>query len=217
MLRFFGICFSFPPPDRPKFHVFFSLSRSHLRSFSLSPRTPNVHISGPGASNTTKIPREDPQREKKSENGGGREKKKREIGRGKEQRNFVPHLSGPHPSSPNPWGPNFFKVWAPPLCTPNPSGGGPPGLHFFLGLGPMFLIFIMVLICSFFSAFLIVSISCHFFFFWNFHCFCFFWFFVKKFFFFQKKHFPIFQVGKVRGGANPNPKLVCSLGEGGRV
>ena len=32
---------------------------------------------GPGASNTTKFPREDPQR--KSENGGGRGKKKREI------------------------------------------------------------------------------------------------------------------------------------------
>ena len=33
----------------------------------------------PGASNTTKIPREDPQREKKSENGGGRGNKKRDI------------------------------------------------------------------------------------------------------------------------------------------
>ena len=40
-----------------------------------SPRTPNAHISGLGASNTTKIPREDTQREKKSENGGGRGEK----------------------------------------------------------------------------------------------------------------------------------------------
>ena len=33
----------------------------------------------PTDQNTTKIPREDPQREKKNENGSGRRKKKREI------------------------------------------------------------------------------------------------------------------------------------------
>ena len=47
---------------------------------------------GPAASNTTKIPREDTQREKKSEKGTGRGEEK--------ARNFGPPPSGPHPSSP---------------------------------------------------------------------------------------------------------------------
>ena len=46
-----------------------------------SPRTPIVHISGHGASNTTKIPREDTLCEtKKEHNGGGRGKKARNFG-----------------------------------------------------------------------------------------------------------------------------------------
>ena len=51
---------------------------------------------GPGASNTTKIPREDPQREKRKErNGGGRGEKKREV-------------LGPPPFGPPPFGPPLF-------------------------------------------------------------------------------------------------------------
>ena len=47
-----------------------------------------MHISGPGASNTTKIPREDPQRERQKEHNGS--------GRGKKARNFgPPTLRGP--------------------------------------------------------------------------------------------------------------------------
>ena len=48
-----------------------------------TPRQPEnskrAHLRVPAFKNTTKIQREDPQREKKSENGGGRGKKKREI------------------------------------------------------------------------------------------------------------------------------------------
>ena len=51
----------------PKFSAFFSLSRPHFRSFSHdNPRTPNVHISGPGLQkNTIKIQREDTRRDRK--------------------------------------------------------------------------------------------------------------------------------------------------------
>ena len=82
----------------------------------------------PGASNTTKIPREDPQREEENEFSGGRGKKK--------ARNFGPHPSGPHPSGPHPSGPH--------PSGPHPSGPHPSGPHpfrppLFLGLGPTLL------------------------------------------------------------------------------
>ena len=145
-----------PPPDPPKFRVFFppahifALFRSLSGVFSWnfggvfeafgaagvshdSPRTPNVHIWGSRPSkNTTKFPQEDPQRErKKSENGRGGGKKKRKI--------LGPPPSGSHPSSPNPWGPNFFLVWAPPLWAQplwahDPSG---PTLQTFSGFGSL--------------------------------------------------------------------------------
>ena len=95
---------------------------------------------GPGASNTTKIPREHSKRERereKSENGSGRGKKKREI--------VGPPPSGSHPSSPHAAGPHH--------SAPLPSSGGPPGLHFFCFWAPTFLILIMLLICSFLCIF----------------------------------------------------------------
>ena len=68
------------------------------RLWGFTPRTPNVHISGPSASNTTKIPRNDPQRERE------REKKRRtkmEAGEGKKKREILgptTTLRMPHPS-----------------------------------------------------------------------------------------------------------------------
>ena len=76
--------------------------RQNWDSLTTARELPTCTFTGPGASNTTKIPREDPQRErkKKSENVGGRgEKKKREI-------------LGP-PASGSPLGLHFFWVWAP--------------------------------------------------------------------------------------------------------
>ncbi len=62
-----------------------------------SPRTPNVKISGPGASNTAKIPRKDPQeRGRKKEHCGGRGKNMREI---LGPPPFGAHFSGFAPSS----------------------------------------------------------------------------------------------------------------------
>ena len=109
--------------------------------------------------------------------------KERKWGREREKkaRNFGP----PHPSS------------------PHPSGGGPPGLHFFWVWAPTFLIFIMLLSCSFsvrFSLFLFLVI------FSNVHCFVFVG--IKKNLFEFFKHFFILKFG--RRGANP--KLVSSLG-----
>ena len=100
--------------DRPKFRSFFARE--------LQTRT----FERPGALNTTKIPREDPQRGKKRTNFA--------AGEGKKARNFGPphpsgphpsgphpsgpHPSGPHPSGPHPSGPHFFWVWAPTLQGP---------------------------------------------------------------------------------------------------
>ena len=89
-----------PPPDRhgadsPKFPSFFpSPARAAAVSHD-SPRVQTCTFEGPGASNTTKIPREDPQRERKrTKMGAGEGKKKREI--------LGPHPSGPHPAKPQP-------------------------------------------------------------------------------------------------------------------
>ena len=71
--------------------------------------------------NTTKIPREDTQIDKKSTNGGGSGNNKRE-GQGTTSAKFS--LQGPAPWSPPLRGPPF---WAPPF-----------GVRFFLGLGPPF-------------------------------------------------------------------------------
>ena len=75
-------------------------------------RTPNVHISGPRAlPNTTKIPREDPpERDKKNENGVGREKKNAKV-------------LAPHPSGPPPFGVSLFVGLAsPPIRGPTFQG-----------------------------------------------------------------------------------------------
>ena len=103
------------PRDRlrrtPKISLFFFPGVSHD-----SPRAQTCTFEGPGASNTTKIPREDPQREKKNENGGGRGKKARNFGP-PPFGPLGPHPLGPHPLGPHPLGPH-------PLC-PHPSGLGP--------------------------------------------------------------------------------------------
>ena len=66
-----------------------------------SPRTPNVHISGPGASNTTKIQREDTHRDKKRTKTGAGGKKKGKFA-------LPPPL---HPSWPCPLGaPSFGSL-----------------------------------------------------------------------------------------------------------
>ena len=104
---------------------------------------------GPGASNTTKIPRKDPQERE--------ERKNIVAGDGKTARNFGPptlrdlafrgptlqgagskgspapspkwtdgwhpsghHFSGPHLTGPQPSGPHYFQVWAPHLERPPP-------------------------------------------------------------------------------------------------
>ena len=92
-----------------------------------SPRTPNAHFERSGASNTTKIPREDPQRSKKRTNFA--------AGEGKKSAKFWAPTVRPHPSGP-PFGPPPF--WSPLFLGlgphpsgPHPSGLHPSGLHFF--------------------------------------------------------------------------------------
>ena len=76
-----------------------------------------AHFRAPALQNTTKIPREDPQRDT--------ERAKRWRERDEKARNFgPPTLPGPHPSGPHPSG-------APPFWEPHPSGP-----HFILGSGP---------------------------------------------------------------------------------
>ena len=80
----------------------------HMTTRELQTRTFEL----PGTSNTTKKPRENPQREKKEQISGGREKKARNFG--------PPTPPGPHPSGP------------PPLRAPTPPGphpSGPPPLR----------------------------------------------------------------------------------------
>ena len=83
---------------------------------------------GPGASNTTKIPRKDPKEREERKKNEAREGKKREI-------MGPPPFGAPsvlHPSGPfwlHPSGPHFFQVWAPTLRGLHPSGhhsSGPP-------------------------------------------------------------------------------------------
>ena len=74
---------------------------------------------GPGASNTTKIPRKDP---KKRE-----ERKKIVVVEGKKARNFGPFRAPPFRAPP--FGPHFFQVWACTLRSPHPSGTNSPGPH----------------------------------------------------------------------------------------
>ena len=100
-----------------------------------SPRAQTCTFEGPGASNTTKIPREDPQRGKKRMNFA--------AGEGKKARNFGPPPFGPplflglvlHPSGPPPFGSPHFGAppfGAPPFGAP-PFGAPPFGPH---SLGP---------------------------------------------------------------------------------
>ena len=154
----------------------------------------------PGASNTTKIPRKDTQERKRAKMEAGEGKKKarkfwafRLRAPPFEPPRCGPDPSGPHSSDPNPWALTFSGSGPPTLRAPHSSG-----LHLspsdFYHVGHLF----------FFCAFLIVSISCHFWFFFFFENFTVFLLFL---------HFSFFQVGvEGGGGANPNPKLVSSLG-----
>ena len=80
----------FPGPPFPWTAQNFASGVSHDNQ-----RAQKCTLERPGASNTTKIPQEDPRREKKRTN--------YEAGEGKKERNFwLPHLSAPH----------FLWVWA---------------------------------------------------------------------------------------------------------
>ena len=93
-----------------------------------APKPPGLHTTtrelrtctfqGPGASNTTKIQRKDPQEMERRMKKAGEEKKKREI------LGLPPHPSGPHPSGPHPSGPH--PSGAPPFGAP-PFGAPPFG------------------------------------------------------------------------------------------
>ena len=153
-------------------------------------------------------------REKKSENGGGRGKKKREI-------RWATHPCGPPPFEPSRsrappfrpklFGPQLFPGLGPrppKLRGPIPPGPfGPPPFElealrassFVLGLWPLrSSIFIMLLICSFFV---------------HFYCFYFLSFFFLISLFFKLGR----QLGRGGGGRVLHPKLVSSLGGGGGV
>ena len=83
-----------------------------------SPRTPNVHISGHLAlQNTTKIPREDPQRDtKRAKRWREREEKARNFG---PSHPSGPHQFGAHPSGPTHRGPTWFgPIGVPPFGAP---------------------------------------------------------------------------------------------------
>ena len=92
--------------------------------------------------------------------------------------------SGPTPLGPRPFGPHSSRLNPSALL---PSSGGPPGLHFFWVWAPTFLIFIMLLICSFFvhfKLFLLLVI-----FFWTFSLFL-------LFFCWKNFHFSFFKLGR---------------------
>ena len=125
-----------PPPDRPKFRSFFSLSRRKFHSFFSLWGVFSLNFGAvfegwgaqkntfglsktrtferPGASNTTKIPREDPPRERrKNEISSGREKKSAKF--------WAPPHFGPQP-----FVPHLFWVRAPTPPGPHPSNTPPP-------------------------------------------------------------------------------------------
>ena len=116
-------------------------------------------------------------------------------------------MSGPHPSGPPTLRAPFLR--APPF--------GPPSLRAealrastFSGFGPLRSSFLSCCSFVFFCVFLIVSISC-FFFFEKFQCFSFS--FVSQKLFFLFFFFSFFLVGEEGWRlANPKPKLVSSLG-----
>ena len=167
MLRFFDF-FSFPPPDTPragppardpsagprsagppKISRFFSLSRPHFRSFSLSggllveiwwclkrldPQMWTFGVLGLSCETPAAVP--DPR---------ASTLRTPTLGALTFSRSGPPTLRAP-----------FLR--APPFGPPLPSSGDPPGLHFFWVWAPTFLIFYHVAHC-FFCVFLIVSIS----------------------------------------------------------
>ena len=139
-----------------------------------APRTPNVQFEYPGASNTTKFPREDPQREREKERKWGREMEK------KSAKFWPPTLRAPTLRAPT--------LRAPTLGTPTLR---PPFFRAealrastFSGFGPLRSSFLS---CCSFVLFLCI-----------FNCF---FFLVIFFYFFLKKNFSFFQVGEEgRGG-----------------
>ncbi len=87
------------PPDSPPPPSAIVWSLGWVWGFTRQPENSKRTLEGPHASNTTKIPEENPQRKRKKNEfwgGGERRKKKREI--------LGPHCSGPHPSGPHPSG-----------------------------------------------------------------------------------------------------------------
>ena len=94
----------------------------HTTTRELQTRT----LKGSGASNTTKIPREDTQRERKKKRKWGREReKKREILSPRAPPFWAPPCGAP-PFGPPPFGPPLFLGLG-----PHPAGPHPSGPHFF--------------------------------------------------------------------------------------
>ena len=130
----------------------------------------------------------------KSENGGRRGKKKREI--------LGPAFGPPTLRANTPPGPII------PAPTLRAEVLGAP-TFFWFGLEPLRSSFYHITHLFFFWAFLIVSISCHFL--WKFHCFCFFFKKKKTLIFFTFFHFSKLGVWGGRGvttSPNPNPPLL---------
>ena len=128
--------FSFPPPDPPGV---------------LEGRDPQTcTFEGPDASNTTKIPREDPQREKKTPF----------------EPHTSPHAAGPHaaglyPSAPTLEALTFSRSGLPPLWAPTLRAEALRATTF-SGFGPPRSSFYYISHLFFFCAFFIVVVSCHF-------------------------------------------------------
>ena len=112
------------------FHVWVLVSKFWFGRCSVPPRTAlftqqpensnTCTFEGPGASNTTKIPREDPE---------GRKERILRRERGKRARNFGPPPFGPHPSGPTlrapPFGPHPWGHHPSPPFRPTPLERSP--------------------------------------------------------------------------------------------
>ena len=92
---------------------------------------------------------------------------------------------------------------------PHPSGGGHRGLHFFWVWPPTFLIFIMLLICSFVHFQLFLFLVIFDFFFLKISLFFVVFFFYNFFFIFR-----FFKLERRRGGGKPKPQTSFQFGEG---
>ena len=95
------------------------------RGFARQPEnSKRVHFRAPALPNSTKIPRENPQRKREKERNEGREREK-------SAKFWASHPSGPQPFGPQPFGLHLFWVRAPTLRPPplRAPASGPPLLQ----------------------------------------------------------------------------------------